>query len=311
MALIIENLIGHQDQLLKLKNLLLKNQLAHAYLFVGSQGIGKKLFARAFCQIAMCSKGGCGQCGDCLKIESNQHESLLYIEPDGAQIKISQAQEIHQFLNLQSTTLRRFILIENAHQMNIQAANSLLKVMEEPPQNTHFILISPTEQAVLKTLRSRSQLIRFAPLTKEQIKLKMNLPEWILNASNGRLDMIQILMTPKMDELRKKSFQIIQNSQSLNLKQTFSDLKDTVKDRETAIYVIQCWMQFLRDLTLYKNNIGSIIHADQTELFETLKSLPQEKIFSLFEIAKQIEKDIQGNIDRVLAFENWTLEYTT
>ncbi len=311
MALIADSLIGHQEQLQKLKDLLQKDLLSHAYLFVGSQGIGKKLFARAFCQISMCQNRGCGKCGDCLKIESNQHESLLYIEPDGAQIKISQAQDIHQFLNLKSTTPRRFVIIENAHQMNVQAANSLLKVMEEPPQNTHFILISPTEQSVLKTLRSRSQLIRFAPLSKEQIQSKMNLPDWILNASHGRFDMIQILMTPEMDNLRKKAFQIIQNSQSLSLKQTFSDLKETVRDRETALYVILCWMQFLRDLSFYKSNIPTIIHADHLDLLESLKSLPDEKIFSLFEIAKQVEKDIQGNVDRVLAFENWTLEYTT
>lgn len=310
MARIKNNLIGHSSIWSKMQDLLSKNILAHSYLFIGPQGVGKKLFARAFAQAAMCQQNYCGICGDCIKIESNQHESVMNVEPDGAFIKMAQAQDIHQFLNLQSTSKRRFIIIDNAHLMNIQAANSLLKVIEEPPANTHFILISHSDQAVLKTLRSRSQLIRFHPLSKPDILSHTEVPDWILNASQGRLDVIQSLMSPEMDELRLKCFAIIQNADSLNLKATFSELKDTIKDREKALLVIQYWMQVLRDLVFAKNNLESIIHADQKELISNLKSLPQEKIFNLFEITKQIERDIQGNVDRVLAFENWTLELT-
>lgn len=310
MARIKSSLIGHNEIWTKLEDLLQKNLLAHSYLFVGPQGIGKKLFARAFAQLGMCHNNFCGVCGDCLKVENNQHESVMLVEPDGAFIKMAQAQDIHQFLNLQSTSKRRFIIIDNAHLMNVQAANSLLKVIEEPPANTHFILISHSDQAVLKTLRSRSQLIRFHPLNKTEILSHSKVPEWILNASHGRLDIIQNLMSPEMDELRLKCFDIIKNADSLNLKSTFSELKETIKDRDNALLVVQYWMQVLRDLVFAKNNLDSIIHADQTELISNLKSLPQEKIFNLFEITKQIERDIQGNVDRVLTFENWTLELT-
>lgn len=317
MAQITKTLIGHKENLKHLTHIAAKNQLGSSYLFVGPQGVGKKLFAWAFIQAAMCltpntseELSACGACGECLKVENHQHESVLLIEPQGVQIKINQAQEIHQFLNLRSMSRRRFVIIDNAQAMNVQTGNSLLKILEEPPADSHFILIAPTEHSVLKTLRSRSQMVRFAPIPKDEIKRNMDVPDWVLNASQGRFDLMQSLMSPEVDEMRQKAFRVIKDSQSLGLKQTFTDLKELLKGKESALYVIQCWMQFLRDIMYYKNNIHPLIHADQLELFEVLKSLPEEKIFSLFEIATQVEKDIYGNVDRVLAFENWTLELT-
>src|SRR5690606_28241588 len=94
---------------------------------------------------------------------------LLEVEPQGANIKIEQARQIVKFVELAHTGARAVIL-NDAHLLNAHAANSLLKTLEEPPAKTWFFLIAPSAAAVLPTLRSRSQLIRFGALSKEAIQ---------------------------------------------------------------------------------------------------------------------------------------------
>lgn len=310
MASIKNTLIGHEDIWTQITQVLDQGLLAHAYLFLGPQGVGKKLLALSLIQRALCPEKGCGTCGSCLKVQNFQHESFLFLEPDGQQFKISQAQEVHSFLNLQSTTPKRFVLINDAQKMNVQAANSLLKIIEEPPAGTHFILIATSGASVLPTIRSRAQAIFFAPLSKEEILKKEAVPEWILNSSQGRFDLIADLQTPEMNELRLSCFQALQNSDSLNLKQIFQDFKDLSKDREQTLLTVRYLQQILRDILFYSNGLTPIIHADQQEFLEQWKSIPEERIHSLFQSALRLESDIRANVDRILSFENWILEYT-
>lgn len=103
MGKILKTLIGHKKQLSQLFSVIDSQKISSSYLLTGPSGIGKRKVAFAFVQEVLCSSGrpACGECGNCLKVEKNEHEEVRYVEPDGAQIKIAQAEEIHRFLNLQ------------------------------------------------------------------------------------------------------------------------------------------------------------------------------------------------------------------
>lgn len=145
----------------------MKQQLAHAYFFVGALHEALDQFTVQFAQFLLCrsqDQKPCLQCSDCLMAHSKEHPDLAWIKPEkkGSAIKIDQIRELHRIACLTpQRSLRRVIVIECADKMNTAAANALLKILEEPSSNTHFILIAEQLGSVLATVLSRCQVVRF------------------------------------------------------------------------------------------------------------------------------------------------------
>jgi len=313
MAQILNSVIGHKNIISRLKSVITSGHIGSCYLFCGPSGIGKKKVAIGFIQQVLCSvnkKGepACGECAQCIKVERGEHEEVLQISPEGTQIKIQQAEEIHRFLNLQKIGEHRFIVINEAQLLNPQAGNSLLKILEEPPAETTFFLIAPSDRAVLKTLRSRSQIIYFSSLTLEDLRKHTDLPDWILLSSQGRMDLLEQLKDASLNEIRQKSFDVLRTALQSHFKNAITDLKEILGDKENALKLIALWQQIFRDILLYKDNLQPQIHSDQTQVMASFQNVSSEKIHMLFEKLLQIERDIYGNVDRTLAFENFILD---
>lgn len=148
----------------RLEEATIKNRLHSTFLFAGQDEALKKKIIFSLAQMILCenkSKAPCGLCGPCLRIEKEASESLLWIRPDKTSIKVEQAAEILNFLSLQAVSAARFIIIEDAEKMTSGAANSLLKILEEPPASTYFFLLIPSASSVLATIKSRSQVFFF------------------------------------------------------------------------------------------------------------------------------------------------------
>lgn len=172
-----KEIIGHERPVRILKGALRGTGLAHAYLFHGEEGIGKQRVARALAQTANCPDAGtppageaCGECPSCRAMAAGTHPDLLTIAPDGAVIKIHQVRELQQKMTLRPMSAAcRFVIFNEADALNQEAANALLKSLEEPPPQTVLILITARPHALLPTVVSRCQPIRFSPLTPAQV----------------------------------------------------------------------------------------------------------------------------------------------
>jgi DNA polymerase-3 subunit delta' len=149
-------------------------RIAHAYLFAGPEGSGRHETAVAFAQAVLCERGGddaCGACLSCRKISHGNHPDLHWIKPDGASVKIEQIRELQRELSYRTAGAGyKVYIIEAAETMTVQASNSLLKFLEEPPSPVVAILIAPGAGAVLPTIRSRTQLVPFVPGDREQME---------------------------------------------------------------------------------------------------------------------------------------------
>jgi len=150
-------------------------RLAHGLLFHGAAGIGKKAFAIEFAHWLMCEQPlvdkACGECKSCqlIKAESNPDFINIYPEEEGKAIKVDQIRDLIEKISLTShRDGYRVILISPADALNINASNSLLKTLEEPPANTILILITDKPSKLMATIRSRTQLVRFDLPTQEQ-----------------------------------------------------------------------------------------------------------------------------------------------
>lgn len=298
--------IGHKKQIQDLEHALEKNRLAPALLFLGPSGVGKKRVAMAIAQALVCESTPhvCGKCGPCIRVDKGSSESLLLISPQGTQIKTEQAKTIHEFLSLRSVSKNRVVVIDEAEKLNTQAANSLLKILEEPPADTYFIFIAENQNQMLSTIRSRVQIKRFGSLTTEELKSHFQGSTWALMSAQGQMGKLQSLLQPEFDELRRSVFHLFQGLQSQSFGWASQHIKDTFSDRETALTAIGLWQQFVRDLSFTNQHLEPVIHADKKNDLMSIRELSFSQIAEVSQLALQAEKDIHSNVDRLLVWEN-------
>lgn len=164
---------GHDRPLSILRKALGAGRIAHAYLFVGPDGIGKATVARDFAKALHChrqTEGACETCESCLKLSHGNHPDAASIEPRGAQIKIKQIRELQQLMIHRPLEGRwRTVIIDRSHDLTPQAGNALLKILEEPPEGNVMILIARSTSSLLPTVVSRCQVLHFSPVPPEAL----------------------------------------------------------------------------------------------------------------------------------------------
>lgn len=317
MARLIESVIGHEIEIEKLMHLKQVGRWPHAMMFVGPSGIGKKKLALAFAQALVCEESveGCGVCGPCLRIEKKQSESLIIIEPDSEtakpSIKVEKIRDLLERLSLASVSHARVVIIDQAHTMNAQASNALLKTLEEPSENIFFILIANDVHQFLPTIRSRTQVMRFSSLTYEQIRrVKPNLPDWIYRSSRGQIDRLELLSTQEGSEKREDALQFFEQFCDDEHFLTDKNWRDDIKDRSWALFCINCWLLLARDAVILKNETQKfMLNTDQMERLKKLASASINKLLWLSHNLSLAEKDINANADSVLVFEDLWIKY--
>ena len=149
---------------------LASDRMPHAFLFRGPEGVGKQLFARAVAAAVNCRNSketwACGDCPSCRKFRTGSHPDFMVISPEKGAIKIEQVRRMCQALSYPPyESPIRVILLEDVHGMRMEAANCLLKTLEEPPPDNLLILTADSSKEVLSTIISRCQLIPFYSLT--------------------------------------------------------------------------------------------------------------------------------------------------
>jgi DNA polymerase-3 subunit delta' len=144
-------------------------RIPHAYLFRGPEGVGKRLFAARMAANLNCSLAqngaACGMCPTCRKFRSGNHPDFLVVGPEQGSIKIDRIRELIKALSYPPyESAMRVVLLEDVHTMRREAANCLLKTLEEPPENNLLILTAESSRAILPTIASRCQIVPFFPL---------------------------------------------------------------------------------------------------------------------------------------------------
>lgn len=324
MARLSEQLLGHDDvlnALLRAKN---ETKLASTLLFAGPAGIGKRLAALSLAQALICERretDACGECGSCIRVANEQSESLMQVAPEGASIKIEQARDVLQFIALQKLGSARVVIIDQANLLNPQAANALLKSLEEPPPGTYFLLITPNPAAILPTIRSRSQLVRFRPLSKENLKtvlkrLDIEADDWLLSSSHGSVEVAQRLTEARDDyqELEDVTASYMGRAILQFPGEEISKLRDLLKDKGAQAFFHTLVQGVIRDSLRIRAGVEPAGNPKgpwrplSQKLAEKLFGSVPGRIAELAELALDMETDMARNVDRGLVLENFALD---
>jgi len=158
-----DEVVGHGAIKRSFQNAVEQGRINHAYLFSGPSGVGKFTTARAFAAAMLCPEGGCGECNVCRRVVEEKHPDVMVIRPAGKNIPVEtiRAMRLDAFRKPTESD-RKVYIIKNADRMWDEGASTLLKVLEEPPGNTVFILITANHEGMLPTVRSRCQQINFS-----------------------------------------------------------------------------------------------------------------------------------------------------
>ena len=180
-------LIGNESVKENLRRLVAGGRVPHGMLFAGPEGVGKKEFALELARGLICKSGGCEDCPVCGRIgvfnfpgqdDKDEHKKVILsghpdvgiVIPYKRNILVDAIRDLEREANFRPFEGgKRVFIIENAEKMNDSAANALLKTLEEPPPTTHLILVTSRPDSLLQTIRSRCQMIRFAPVSVDEM----------------------------------------------------------------------------------------------------------------------------------------------
>ena len=171
-------IVGHEQIITQLHHAIQSNRIAGAYLFAGATGVGKEAIAIHFAKSINCLESGdnaCGTCISCRKTDVGNHPDTQVVSPSGAWIRIDQIRELQKRIVYRPLEgVRKIVILREAERMNLEAANCLLKTLEEPPAESALILLTANLDALLPTIRSRCQIIKFNPLPPNELAVYLN-----------------------------------------------------------------------------------------------------------------------------------------
>jgi len=233
-------IIGHQKQLDFLNEIAKSKKLSHAYLFSGQEKLGKKTIALQWTSLIN------GQ------VFQEQNPDFIFIEPQDKTIQIFQIRDLIWRLSLKpSALLYKIAIINDAHLMGIDAQHALLKTLEEPKGNSILILITDHPEALFATVRSRCEIIKFYPVSKNEIvsylkQQNVSDLETIVSLSRGRPgEAIEFVLNPAKLEERKKITQQLDEVSKSFLYQKFQCAKE-LSGQDNLKETLEIWLDFLR-----------------------------------------------------------------
>ncbi|MBW1607222.1 MAG: DNA polymerase III subunit delta' [Deltaproteobacteria bacterium] len=338
-----ESIVGQEKPIRLLTTLFQNETIPHALLFLGADGVGKKITATAFAMACNCRvrrkgdfsanpkiradhltipdrtiQGGPGDCcPSCRKIKSGSHPDVILVEPSGAFIRIDQIRSLCSTLAMKPYEAKlRVVIISDAQAMNPSAGNALLKVLEEPPDKTILILTAMQTSDLLPTIVSRCQHIRFNPIPRKHLEALLvekrgmhpDDAKIIAAMANGSVSKA-FSMTSKKNPINwiNRRIWLIDEVQSLFMRPMAARLAFAArlsKDNKALGDSLEVLKTWFRDLVVWKYHSGRILNTDlKNKIQRASLNMTVASILSKINNIHAAQKNIRANTNLRLTLE--------
>lgn len=306
-------ILGQESIVTAIRRSLAKQKTAHAYLFAGVDGCGKKKTALAFIEAIFCGKEeGCGHCPSCRKIAALQHPDLHLVEPDGAFIKIDQVRDLQRELAYRPFEApKKACIIDEADRLNPAAGNALLKTLEEPPGNALLILLTSNVGGMLPTILSRCQQLHFRALSQEVISGHLQREgsdeessRLAASLAGGSLNKAMAFAGESALTERTAFLEMISTLSLGNISPLFDAAEELSGDKEKVLTLLELLTTSLRDVMLLHGGSDEVVNSDLLPLLEreAARFSPQEVIARIGHVA-DARRALTRNVNARLALE--------
>lgn len=296
------SVVGHENQLELIEKDIESGNLSHAYLLAGTNSVGKYTVAKKMAGILQCENNFCHECPTCQQVKKGCHIDTIEFNDDGESIKIESIRKIIERLNMTRQAKYKVMLIQSVERMGMEAANSFLKILEEPPSRTIFIMTTDNIRMILPTIISRVRVVKFGAVSRDYLEAKLR--ELFPGSEEETLSKVSLFSMGKTG----KAMQLMENPEVLAnyLKiyhevQKFLDVK-SIADR--FAYVEELFEEpprvevFMEILT----------HVIRTKMLESSEAENSEKYTKLLYKISETSRFLGKNINGKLAMENLMLE---
>ena len=325
------NIIGHEWAVQMLKEHLTHDSIRHAYLFSGPPGLGRRTLAVRLAQALNCPQPvgpgePCGKCKTCQQTERMQYADLAVIqaEKEGGTLKVEQIRAIRQSLVLKPYQGHyRVAIFLRFQEANSNAANALLKTLEEAPAHVVLILTADTPEQLLPTIVSRCEVLRLRPLSIETVEgilkergANEESARLLAHISGGRPGYaLRLIQDRETLAFRSQRLEDLQRLLSANRRERFAyaekltDRKNEAKERFRETLLL--WLSFWRDVMLSASGAESpLANVDRDEEIKALaRNLSLEKAKVLVQSAEEAIDKLERNVNARLLAEVLLLDW--
>lgn len=273
-------MLGHQRVLDNFKIAIQNNNIGHAYIFEGPDGIGRRETALSFASMLMCEAEDfpCGHCKTCQLFMQGSNPDFQEIDSGDKNIGVEDIRSLLKGLVIRPLYSKyKVIIINNADKMTVQAQNALLKSLEEPPFYVIFIMTVQSISAITQTIRSRCQRILFNKLAnkdvmgilEEKYGNKSSNMEFIVSYSDGVIGTaIDLINSPSIIELRDEVLEAVAQLIYRKNSDLFKTYEIFEKNSDKADYILSVILLFFRDILIYNmtSNISLLLNSDKKDM---------------------------------------------
>jgi DNA polymerase-3 subunit delta' len=308
--MLFESFVGNRKIKQRLQTKLREGRFPHGLIFSGPEGVGKHTYALMLAKALNCTKAApgdfCDACISCRKISSGAHPDVMTIsvEEDASQIKIAQVRTLLAVLDLQPLEGRnKVFIIDPADRLNAEAANALLKGLEEPPENSFFILITVNVHELLITVRSRCQVYNFTPLSLDEIRRQGITDEVTVRWSRGSIGRARALDITRLKSEREIVMDFLETAarakeeQFQDLLQVSAELGRSKTEFENRLEILTVLMSDL--LYIKEGRIESLVNMDVRDRMEKIAaSVSVERLMEMAAFLRLIESSLKSHVNR-------------
>lgn len=311
------DIVGHDRIIEVFRRSVRSGKTSHSFIFEGIPGCGRRKTALALIQALFCSSfadDACGVCSSCRKIAGGNHGDIHIVVPlpDKRDISVEQLRELQRELSLRPYEApRKACIMEPAERMSVNAANSLLKTLEEPPGNALIILLTENADMLLPTIRSRCQLIRFSPLSLENIRLLLEKSGVAADAANllAPLSEGSMQRAGELDneELTARREILVGHLAKLDLGRistVFDAAEEFAGNRDETLASLDMLLSFARDTVYLNAGCPDIVNTAIRPALESFAAhLSLERALQMLGDIMETRRAVQRNANNKLALD--------
>lgn len=298
--------------------------MPHALIFAGPEGVGKMLTAGVLSAALLCDSATkpCGQCPSCRQFAQNNHPDFSLIRPEGSSIRLEQIRALqHQVSLVPYLGNRRVVVIENSDKMTTQAANSLLKVLEEPPGHAVFVLVTAKRQMLLDTIISRCLTVWFQAQPWQELLAALvakgypaREAEVAVRLGNGKMGTALSLLEPDGLRVRDQAFTLVTALTDTSGQALWTLPEELEKHtRQDVLELLHYVTLLLRDILVYRVNREQslLFNIDLSgQLAEQALYWEEAVLLAAFGQIRQAERALTGNGNIRLVLEALLIHIT-